>query len=427
MQEKSYRWLVLMLFTLCISAGSLGLNSIPSLGPLIKDIMNLSVAEVGALMASFYIGTTAMAFAYSVYFDRFSIKMSITLGLSLIGGFVLLAGLKLSFEWNMILLSIAGSGYGLMNPAINKAVVTWFPKNIRGTAMSIKQIGVMIGSGVSAAVLPVLAVRTSISFALVATGLVTVVVGILSYLLYKDKPVPVNREKLESSASGIKIIFSDKNLFLCNLIGILFVGPQFSFFMYLSFYMKEDFHYDVIQAGVILSFASIGGALGRIIWGIVSDFLFHSERKRILIFIGWTSTILGMLLAWIPAGVPVYFIYILVVFYGMTIGGWQGVFQAMVVELVEPRLAGKVSGISLSSIYLGTLVVPFLFGLLVEGTANFRLSWTVSAGCVLMASVLLMKVKTENKVKKAQHIAPDDKLSTLGEETHEKLKRHLFK
>jgi MFS transporter, ACS family, hexuronate transporter len=404
MQEKWYRWLVLMIFTLCISAGSWGMNSVPSLGPLIRETMNLSVAEVGALMASFYIGTTAMAFAYSVYFDRFSIKMSLMLGLFLIGGFVLLAGLKMNFVWNMILLTIAGSGYGLMNPAINKGVAAWFPEHIRGTAMSVKQIGVMVGSGVSAAVLPHLAVRTTISFSLIAAGLVTVIAGIGSYLVYKEKPVSINHVKSDTSSIGIKILFSDKNLILCSIIGILFVGPQFSFFMYLSFYMKEDFHYNVIQAGIILSVASIGGAVGRVLWGILSDFLFHSERKRILIFIGWTATILGMLLAWIPTGVPLYIIYALVVFYGMTIGGWQGVFQAMVVELAEPRFAGKVSGIILSYIYLGTLIVPFLFGLLVEGTANFRLSWSVSAGCVCLASVLLMKVQTKSKMKKAHRI-----------------------
>jgi ACS family hexuronate transporter-like MFS transporter len=398
-EKNWFRWLILVIFTLCITAGSLGLNSVPSLGPIIKQTMNLSAVEVGALMASFYIGTTIMAFSYSFYFDRFSVKHALAGGLLIIGGFVLIAGARLNFLWIMFFLAIAGSGYGIINPAINKGIVAWFPEKIRGTAMSLKQIGVMLGSVVSAAILPSIAVHTSVGFALMAAGASTVAVGVISYFVYKEKSLSPKSTNLENQAAGIRIILTDRNLALCNIVSMLFVGAQFSFFMYLSLYMRDEFHFDVIEAGIILSFASVGGVLGRVAWGLISDFLFHSERKNILVFIGFSSTLFGLMLAWMPMGISVYLIYGLVICYGMTIGGWNGIIQAMVVELAEPKLAGIISGITLSFIYLGTLVLPFLFGVTVEETGNYRLSWTVSACSVLVASVLLMKVRLKESFK----------------------------
>ena len=327
------------------------------------------------------------------FFNGLSVKISLLVGLCLIGGFVLLAGVQTHYIWLMFTLALAGSGYGLINPAINKGIVAWFPHSIRGTAMSLKQIGVMLGSIVSAVILPSLALQKSIGFALIVTGSTIVTIGIMSYFVYVEKSISYDQNVREKPYRANWIILSDRNLLLCNIIGMLLVGAQFSFFMYLSLYMREQFHYDVIRAGIVLSIASIGGIFGRLTWGMTSDFFFHGQRKNSLIFIGLSSTLFALVLAWIPANASFAIISSIVFVYGTTIAGWNGLFQAMVVELAEPQLAGIISGITLSFIYLGTMIVPFLFGVSIGVIGNYRISWSISALTVLVATIMLFKVE----------------------------------
>ncbi|WP_209121236.1 MFS transporter [Alkalihalobacillus sp. BA299] len=391
-------WMMLLLLTACMLLGYFGMSSVPTLAPLIKEELTLTPTQVGALMVSFYVGTTITAFAYMFFLDGYKVRTSLSIGLFLIGLFILFASYSKGYWLYFIFLAVAGAGYGIINPAINKGVIAWVPKNVRGTAISIKQVGVMLGGSLSAATLPVIAVTYSIFYALFFTGILIVVMGWIAFFFYKEKDKETNDNfaKKEMKPYGVLEILKNKNLLLVTVTGMILVGAQFSYFMYLALYLTNDFKYSVILAGTLLSTASAGGALGRILWGGVSDFMFKGARKTVLQIICLSSFLVCLILASIPTDTSVIFIGILLFMYGMTIGGWNGVMQAFAIELAEPEHVGVVSSFFLSFIFLATLSFPFFFGLVIETVGSYRISWVLSAITIVLAAVLLLFIK-ENK------------------------------
>lgn len=397
--KKITPYIMLVVFTTSIMIGFFGISSIPSIAPLIKKAMSLNPAQLGALMVSFYIGTSIMAFSYSLFLSNQKVKVSLLIGLTIIGSFIILASFTHQFWLFFLLLSIAGSGYGIITPAINKGIVAWIPQKLRGTAMSFKQVGVMLGGSFGAGILPPLALNFGISQTLILTGLLTILAGVFVFSFYKDKEIInqsiVNMDSCQIHDYGFRDIIKNHNIILLTATGMILVGAQFSFFMYLSLYLNNDFDYNVVLAGSLLSIASLGGAIGRVTWGSISDFLLGGDRKKVLLIITTFSFLLCIVLAVIPVEIPLIFMGSLVFIYGMLVGGWNGVLQVFVIELVEPENAGVVSGFNLAFLYLANMVLPLLFGLLIEYLGSYRVSWFISASTLLVAIVLLFFVKEE--------------------------------
>lgn len=376
--------------------GSWGLNSIPALGPTLKDYLSFETTSLGILMSSFYIGTATMALLYSFYFDQFKIKTVLALGLFLIGFFVILIGIfieTLGIPLLVLFVILSGAGYGLINPAINKAIVLWFPQKVRSTIMSFKQMGVMFGSMFSAAILPSLAQTTSISFSFVLSGMLIITLALLIYLLYNSdtKEVQDNLPDSTSRKAAVKKLINDRNLLLCNITAMLLVGAQFSFIMYVALYFQTVFNIDIVRAGLVLSLASFGGVVGRLAWGIISDYF--NKRKLVLVVIGVISLVFCFVLALLPLNSSFITIAITVTIYGFCIGGWNGVLQALVVELADSKLSGLISGYNLSAVYFSTFLIPLMFGIFVETFQNYRFSWFLSGASIFIATVLIFKVK----------------------------------
>ena len=140
----------------------------------------------------------------------------------------------------------------------------------------------------------------------------------------------------------------------------------------------------LVAAGAALSFSQAAGASGRIVWGWLADRGLGAPRTLLLLcalMIAGTITIplLGRDTAhgWVIA---------LLVVYGATAIGWNGVFLATVARAVPPERAGAITGGTMVFTYCGVMVGPAVFGAIAAGysfgTAFATLSLPL-AGCLL--------------------------------------------
>jgi hypothetical protein len=65
--------------------------------------------------------------------------------------------------------------------------------------------------------------------------------------------------------------------------------------------------------------------------------------------------------------------------YGATALGWNGVYLAAVARLAGPAQAGMATGGTLAFTYFGVVVTPPLFGLVANWRADFGLAYALSA------------------------------------------------
>ena len=384
------------MLTSSIATMSMVFSGLPAVSLLIKEQLQLTSSQLSLLMTSFFAGTMVMSLVYTFYFDRFKVRMLLLIGLGITGTFMVVSGAYLHFVWMTVLIALAGLGYGIISPSTNKGIVDWFPQQIRGTAMSLKQVGVMAGSMISSLILPAIALVWGLRGSLLFLGVFAWLIGIISFILYKDREPAVDSVRRLGMRDVLRL-FKNPQILRLNAVSMLFTGIQFIYLMFLPLFLGEVFRYDLIFVGFMLSLASVGGGAGRVAWGMVSDFLFKGRRKPVLIVIACLSLLSGAVLAVIPAWTAAPVMGVIVTVYGMTAAGYNGLMHTMTVELTDSHLSGVLSGINFAFINFGSIVFPYMIGILLDASGNYRIAWIISAAMALAAAGLMLTIGTEKR------------------------------
>ena len=138
---------------------------------------------------------SAAAFGYMITLipagwlvDRIGVRWLLLIG-EVIGGIVITSMFTVTtFTQGLILMALAGMGMGCLMPSTTKAVLEWFPLKERATAMGLKQTAVNVGGIITAITLPAVALALSWHYGFLSIGFIAVVIGIVSFMLYKQPP-----------------------------------------------------------------------------------------------------------------------------------------------------------------------------------------------------------------------------------------------
>lgn len=392
-------WVVLGgLFSLQ-ALGSMGVMSIPPLAPFLKGDWDLGEMQVGLFTSALYAGAAVMSVLAGQLVDRLGVRHILALGQVAIGVLIALLGFTSSLAWALALMFAAGLGYSILNPATAKAIMYWFPQQVRGTAMGIKQMGVTVGSALAAAALPVIAVASSWRVSLQFTGLLVIVSAVIFYILYREPAGPAAALGLEQTGSkkGFRDVIKNKNILMLSLLILPFTAVQLSLGTFLALYLTDSLSFSVVVAGSYLALTQIGGTAGRISWGVVSDILFRGRRKPVLYLIGGISAVMAFALAFTSAFTPAWLLVVIAAAFGFSAIGYNGVYLIYVAEIAGRELAGVATGVSLTISYMGIILGTPFFGYLVEVTGSYQVAWLVMGSIMVVAVALLFLVQEQDR------------------------------
>ena len=133
------------------NVGPLG---IPSIAPLIRENLGLSVTQAGSFLSAYYIGPVLISLPAGWLADRWGVRGAMVLGQALIAIGLFAAAAAPRFSFLLVILVLAGAGYGVLNPTTTKAGMAWFPPRQRATVVGLKQIGLPGGGALGAPVSP---------------------------------------------------------------------------------------------------------------------------------------------------------------------------------------------------------------------------------------------------------------------------------
>jgi sugar phosphate permease len=330
--------------------------------------------------------------------DRVGVYWTIAVGQFVVGLFVLSISFVHSFLIICGLLFLAGMGHGPINPATGKAVMLWFSKEGRATAMGIKQTGIPIGGALAAATIPTIALILAWRKAIIISGAISLISVLVCLLFYKD-PTKGDVDKIHQPLplSVIWKIFKNRDLMILSSLTIVFLSLQASLETYLILFCKNSLQYSIVTAGYFLSLAYIGGIVGRLAWGSISDFWLGGRRKVILMMIGGLSSVLCLTFAFLSHGSPIWSIAVAVFLFGSSAFGWNAIHLTWVAELAGSSLAGMATGVSLSIGLVGVLLGPPLFGYIIDKTSSYLNAWLFFFVMMVITSILLGFVQEGKK------------------------------
>jgi len=219
---------------------------------------------------------------------------------------------------------------------------------------------------------------------------------VLCYFFYREFPgtFPSSMQKGPADA-GLFQVVTNRNIILFSLVDCVWSSIQMSVSTYLVLYLKEALLFSVVLAGGYLAVAQISAGIGRVAWGVISDLLFNSRRKIVLLMVGMITTITTLSMGALSTNTPDWLLFMIVVLMGFSVMGRHGLLITFVAELAGKKLAGTAMGVSITIIYMGVIVGPPLFGYIVDRTHSYTLSWLVfgTASALATAALLLVEEK----------------------------------
>ena len=389
---SGYPWIVLLASTLVQTAVSFGNQAISPLAPFLVDDLGLARTDVGLLLTATYVGATLVLVVAGSLSDRFGVRALFLLGMTLAGVPLALASFAPSYVWLLVPLALFGIGNGFALPPTTRAIVEWFPTKNRGLAMGIKQTGVALAGMICGLTVPLLGQAFGWRGAIGILGAVTVVSGIVAWIAYRDRPDHATAAT-RTKRPGFGTVLGNRNLLLLGGVTLLLAGVQLSLVGFLVLFLKERVGMSVAEAGLMLALTQAGGVIGRIGWGVVSDALLGGRRKPIMMVIGVLAMASSLVLALTGPGTPLVVIMATLAVAGVSSVGWNGINMTFVAELAGRQASATAAGMNLTASYLGIMILPPLFGLLVDLTGSYTSAFQVGAAASLASLVLVSLIK----------------------------------
>lgn len=361
----------------------------PVMAPVAGPALGFSASAVGYYIAAVYFGSMIGSAAAGGWIARFGPIRASQAGLALC-----LAGLALAASAlpPLVLLGgfVVGLGYGPTTPASSVMLVRAAPPSVFALVFSIKQTGVPAGGVLAGLLVPLLILAFGWRWGAVAIGIACMVLALAigavrgRYDLELDPHAPIS---LRSAFAPVRMVLADPGLRPMCVAGFVYGGVQITLVTYLVTFLVEGFGLSLVLAGLVMAASQVSSVVGRVLWGVLADRVLARRTMLGLLGLGMGASSLAALgadPAW-PRGLL--FAYAAV--FGATAVGWNGVWLAEIAR-VAPRTASQATGGCLFFTFLGVVVTPPTFNLVLSLAGSYSVAYAVFALPALAVGVWML-------------------------------------
>jgi MFS family permease len=372
-----------LLLTLVIQAMvAMALLTLPVMAPVVAHALQVSPALVGLYVSVTYAGAMVATLMGGATVARMGAIRVSQWGLVLCAGGLLLCAVP----WlpAMVLGAVLiGLGYGPITPASSHLLARTTPKHQMSLVFSIKQTGVPLGSMLAGAVVPTLALLIHWQLTMVTVAGLCLMCAWVSQGLR----VELDSDRQANAAihwrsliEPIRLVVSQRALLTMASCSFMFSMVQLSLTTYLVTFLHDDLSYGLVAAGLALSVTQLGGIGGRVVWGYVAD-RWLGARGMLLLLASMMA--LGALAsAFLTPDTPQSVVLVILVAFGASAIGWNGVYLAEVARRAPVGMASMATGGTLAFTFLGVVLGPPMFGALSSVFGTYRAGFV---GLMVMA------------------------------------------
>ena len=388
---RAGNWLPLVV-TLAIQAMvSLALLAVPVMATVVAQALGVAATFIGVFVAIAYLGAIVASLASGSAVARFGAIRVSQAGLSLCA-----LGLVLCTVPSVAAVALGaflvGLGYGPITPASSHLLALTTPAHRMSLVFSVKQTGVPLGGMLAGAIVPGLVLLAGWQMALLAAAAANLVCAIASQPL--RAALDADRQPDRALAFGnllqpLHLVLSERVLARLAAFSFVFSAVQLSLSTYLVTYLTVALDYSLVKAGLALSVAQIGGIVGRVAWGYVSDRWLGARRA--LALLAGLMALSTLATALLNAQVPPLLVFMLLIVFGASAIGWNGVYLAEVARRAPPGMASMATGGTLAVTFFGTVLGPAMFGALASLGGSYRAGFAALAIPTALCFLILRK------------------------------------
>jgi sugar phosphate permease len=374
---RRYRWTILSAGVLAQAAFSAILLGLPAIAPAIQDRYDLTLTQVGVMLAAVSFGSVPMLLIWGVVADRIGERAVIAVGQAGTAAALVWAAYAPSFGALVAALTLAGAIGAGVNAASGRAVMAWFGEDERGLALGIRQMAVPLGGAVAAIALPLLNQHISLHAAFDGLAVGCLVAAVVGAVLLRVEPA--------EDHSLLARPLRDPRVWRICIASTFYVTTQISLLGFLVLFLHERRGVSTSVAAGALAITQVLGGIARVAVGRVSDRL----RMRIVplrwLALGLTSSAAA---ATALLDAPVWLVTAALVVAGTFALAWNGLSFTATAEAAGRARSGAAIGLQQTFLSVGGIAAPIAFAAAVHHY-SWRAAFVLAAASPLVGYVLL--------------------------------------
>jgi predicted MFS family arabinose efflux permease len=381
-------WRVLAATTWVQVLCSGGMLLVPTLAPQVAAAFGIPTGWVG-LQVSLLYGVAMLASLQSAVLARrlggcraSQMAMALVMG----GCALALIGTPLALLATTLLLGLA---YGLTSPAAAELLSRFTPPERRNLVYSIKQTGVPLGGVLAGLMAPPLAAIWNWQAAFLAVGAACLATLLLLQPRRSRWDASRDASVRMQGAGSLGVLRRYPAMRWLGATGFCLSAAQLSLLSFAVAYMVEELLLSLVLAGAVVSLVHVAGVTGRLVWGALADRLGGS--LPVLFGLAGVIAVIFFLLAVLGTAVPTWVTLTLMVLAGGTAVAWNGVYLGEVARRCEPGEVGEATAAVLVLTYMGVLVGPALFSLIVWLTDSYAVGFLLPTVTGALAVFCLLR------------------------------------
>jgi sugar phosphate permease len=374
---RNYRWTILSAGVLAQAAFSAILLGLPAIAPAIQDRYELSLTQVGVVLAAISVGSLATMLFWGIVADRIGERAVIAIGQTGTAAALVWAGYASSYRELVGALAAVGALGAGVNAASGRAVMAWFGEEERGLALGIRQMATPLGGAVAAVVLPALDQHISLRAAFDGLAAACFVAAVIGAIVLRAEPA--------EDHSLLARPLRDPRVWRICTASTFYVATQISLLGFFVLFLHGHRGVSTGVAAGALAVTQVLGGIARIAAGRLSDRL----RMRIVplrwVALGLALTV-GITSALVDA--PVWIIVAALVVAGTFGLSWNGLSFTAAAEAAGRARSGAAIGLQQTFLSAGAIVAPIAFATVVH-QASWRVAFVLAALSPLVGYALL--------------------------------------
>ena len=390
-------WLTLLLTLVIQAMVSMALLSVPVMAPVVAQDMHVSPALVGLYVSMTYAGAMVASLMGGAAVNRLGAIRVSQWGLGLCAIGLLLCAVPW-FPAMGLGAVLIGLGYGPITPASSHLLTRTTPKHQMSLVFSLKQTGVPLGSLLAGAVVPSMLLALSWHSSLAAVAAVCVACALLAQPLRagldqdRQPDLPI---RWGSWITPIRLVLAHRSLSTMAACSFMFSMVQLSLTTYLVTFLHDDLAYGLVAAGLALSATQLGGMGGRIAWGYVTDRWLGAQRM--LLLLAGLMTVGALACATLTVETPQALVIAILVAFGASAIGWNGVYLAEVARRAPNGMASVATGGTLAFTFSGVVIGPPIFGALSSLFGTYRAGFMGLMAVAMVCGLVLYGNQRKNQ------------------------------
>ena len=374
---RKYRWTILSAGVFAQAAFSAILLGLPAIAPAIREHYELTLTQIGVVLAALNFGSLATLLLWGIVADRIGERAVIALGQLGTAAVLVWAAYTSSFAGLVAALSVAGALGAGVNAASGRAVMAWFGEEERGLALGIRQMAVPLGGAVAAGALPALNEHISLHAAFDGLAAACFAAAVVGVVLLRAEPA--------EDHSVLARPLRDPRVWRICIASTFYVTTQLSLLGFFVLFLHDRRNVSTAVAAGAFAATQVLGGIARIVAGRWSD----RARMRIVplrqVALGLAVTV-GVIAALVDA--PVWILLPALVLAGTFALAWNGLSFTATAEAAGRARSGAAIGLQQTFLSAGSIVAPIAFATLVH-YASWRVAFALAAASPLVGYALL--------------------------------------